>query len=253
MTLPRALLIRFSTIVEALPPAARALPSWLSTDERAELARLRDAARRQQWLAGRWLSKRFIGEAADVSDVGQIQILSRDERQRGVRPRIMLDGRRLDWSLSISHTDRGVLVALVPTDLFSVGIDLARDVTTAAGFRRLWFSAGERQWIDDDPRRATVAWAVKEAVYKAANTGETWDPRDVEVVRQGSGDFPCTYRGGALSGLTIDVRDVAQCGVEGHFAAIACLPRFGQEHLNSSQPLGTAEPQASPERVNACS
>jgi len=203
-------------------PDERAL-DWLGPQERRELDRLRDTGRRQQWLAGRRLSKRLIEPLVDVDRVADIQILTRDGRGRGVRPRIVVDSRELQWTLSISHADRGVLVAVAPTNEISLGVDLAGEVPRGAAFARLWFTALERCWLNGDrgfPRRPRVLWALKEAVYKAANGGEPWNPRQIEVLSLASGGSRCMYRGRRLNPLALEVHDVDDC-----VAAIVCLPK----------------------------
>jgi phosphopantetheinyl transferase len=231
MTLPRDVFTSYATIGEALlgqPPQSN---DWLAADERGELVRLRDRGRQSQWLAGRWLSKRLIAQAAGVADLADIRILTRDERARGVRPMVFVGSRPLRGTLSISHSDRGVLVALAATNRFSVGVDLAESVERSEGFRRMWFSASERRWLAEDvERRMTILWAIKEAVYKAAHTGDTWDPRAIEVAPSVENQFRANYRGQSLDHAAIDVRDIDQ-----HVAAIVVLASARSPHESLEQ------------------
>jgi len=199
-----------------------ALPlAWLGAAELGELARLGDANRRTQWLAGRWLSKQLIGEETNVAALGDLQIVSRDDRRRGVKPEIWLGALRLDWSLSISHSDRGVLVALAATGETSVGVDLTVRVPASESFESAWFSAMERSRLAGDrQRRARTLWAIKEAVYKAANAGESWDPLNVEVTATAKGEFRCEYRGRELAELALAIEDI-----DGQVAVVASMPR----------------------------
>ena len=121
---------------------------WLNLAERIELDRLSHELRRRQWLIGRWLAKQLIQRAAGA-ELSDIRILARDERGRGVRPQLRVAGQMLPWSVSISHSDRAVLVALAASDAQMVGVDLAdlrpaRVPRSDAGFRRLWFTADEQ-------------------------------------------------------------------------------------------------------------
>src|SRR5262249_46786893 len=135
MTLPHELLLSYRAIdaelMGEIPPAS----TWLSAAELVELARLRDEARRRQWLAGRWIAKDLLREclclAHNVSNLEQlraIEILSRDERQLGISPRVLMSGEAVACRLSISHDEQGAAVACSPSDELRLGIDLVGDV-----------------------------------------------------------------------------------------------------------------------------
>jgi phosphopantetheinyl transferase len=222
VTRPCAIMTRYASL-DRCPPEPQASLDWLGTEEHREYDRLRDANRRRQWLAGRWLGKQLMLHAAGAGDPADWQILSRNQRGQGVRPQIFRGGRELDWTLSISHSGRGVLVALAPDSAMSVGVDLATSVPTSAAFRRLWFTPSEQRWLADDPRRRTRdLWAIKEATYKAAHAGEAWNPREIEVVPRGIDRFDCLYRGQRLRRLALNLHEI-----DDQLAAVACLPREG--------------------------
>jgi hypothetical protein len=73
---------------------------WLAPSEQAELALLRDASRRRQWLAGRWVAKQLVQDATGETDLTKIEILTRNDRRQGVQPRILVRSQDLPWSLS---------------------------------------------------------------------------------------------------------------------------------------------------------
>jgi phosphopantetheine--protein transferase-like protein len=120
----------------------------------------------------------------------------------------------------------------------TVGVDLVdlNDVAAASGsrgFARLWFTPLERCWIATDrPRRTATLWAIKEAVYKACQTGETWTPRDVVVWPRAGGGYRCFYRGRAIEGLRLEVEQV-----DGHLAVVASLQTTSRTNalITSSQ------------------
>jgi len=205
-----------------------ALCAALSTAERSELDRLSAPLRRRQWLAGRSLARQLVERAAGADQSGDIesgavQILTHGERGLGTRPRVSIGGRELPWSLSIAHSERGVVAALAADNSCNLGIDLVSlDGCVAArpSFQRLWFNTAERVWAGADPLRAASIWGIKEAVYKAANRGESWEPRQVEVRPTAAGCFKCSYRGLPLLPLFLNVRVL-----DGHALAVACLPR----------------------------
>jgi phosphopantetheinyl transferase len=214
--------IRYQAIASTLALVPQPHAGWLGADESRELDRLTDAHRRNQWLAGRWLAKQLITETAGPRDLADLQVLTRDHRNLGVRPRIVSRAGDLGLVLSIAHTDSGVLVAIGSGSRRSLGVDLApRAVPADEGFCRLWFSPLERQWIEHDPAaRVAQLWTIKEAVYKAANTGQSWSPRDVQVHPRGAGGFECSYRGRSLDDLSIELGHF-----DNHLAAVAVLPR----------------------------
>jgi phosphopantetheinyl transferase (holo-ACP synthase) len=225
MTFDRVLSTSYARLSQCAAAQREDSRDWLTAAERTELDRLGHALRRRQWLAGRWLAKQLILRAAGNASLADVQILTRDGEGPGVRPQIRLAGRRLPWSVSISHSEHGALAALVASDTLAVGVDLTvlrPDHATqfGPGFRRLWFTPGEQRWLAADPqRRIATLWAVKEAVYKACNTGEAWDPRQVEIVPTESDGFQCRYRGLPLAQLGLGLRDL-----DGHVAAVVQLP-----------------------------
>lgn len=170
-------------------------PRNLSESEQAELDQLRDPTRRAAWHCGRVLLKRLLREQLpDLVAVGdRIEICSRNDAGKSVRPTVRVNGTPLDVCLSISHSDRGVLVALA-TDR-RLGVDLVDLSRFAPGSLDAWFTESELQHLTAvAPKQQAVLWGIKEAVYKAANTGEPFAPKSIEVVMSG-GDFRCTYRG----------------------------------------------------------
>jgi len=207
MMVTAADVFRYTTIAELCSSdAGRSLvDQWLSPGESRMHARLGDSSRRQGWLAGRVLAKRMLLDhlAAGRKEGTELQprrveIDSGDVRRRGRRPAVRLDGRSLPVSLSISHTDGAVLVALACEAGVSVGADLVDRAELGAGFARMWFTPAERRWLESegDPELAATIWAIKEAVYKAVNRGEAFRPRSVEVLPAGQdGRILATYPG----------------------------------------------------------
>jgi phosphopantetheinyl transferase len=160
--------------------------------ERAEYETLRDANRRECWLLGRVLAKHIIRRrvAAGRDGPGQLDprhilIVSRDAFGRRIRPRVFVGGQLQGWCLSIAYSDDSIAVALSDSERLNVGVDLVRRQPLGRGFRELWFSNRERAWTDaaDGPAvdRAATIWAIKEAFYKAANTGDRFAPARIEV------------------------------------------------------------------------
>jgi phosphopantetheinyl transferase len=197
--------------------ADRPADGWLSVREQAELRRWRDAGRRRAWLRGRALAKQLIADhLVPGAAWNTIEILSRDAAGRVNRPRVSCDGVERVWSLSISHTERGALAAVCERSDVSLGVDVAVRRPLPASLSQLWFTQAERDWVAE-ARSTTIAcfiWSAKEALYKACNRGESFDPRQVEVLPQGQG----TYAGAALRDMRL-----RSWTVDGHVAVMASL------------------------------
>ena len=85
-----------------------------------------------------------------------------------------------------------------------------------AGFTRLWFTRAEQEWFDRGGASeiGCLLWAAKEAVFKACNRGESFEPAAIEILPCGAG----TYRGAALTSLRLRSWEV-----DGHVAVVASV------------------------------
>jgi phosphopantetheinyl transferase (holo-ACP synthase) len=217
--------------------ASAALESWLHPRECDELQRYRDPAARDAWLAGRTVAKQLVLDAlvrnhALHRDAAEVEICSRDDAGRQVRPRIRVADRLLPWCLSISHTANGVLAALSLDPRVRVGVDLAPLVERSAGFLRVWFTERERERLyNAGPLEIARYWAAKEAAYKAVNNGQSFAPRRVEVLRvdEAGERLVCRVAGcGRTTECTVETDSFGE-----EIWAIAAWPRF----RSAAQPL----------------
>ncbi|MEW4561440.1 4'-phosphopantetheinyl transferase superfamily protein [Bremerella sp. JC770] len=157
-------------------------PIWLTERELSELSYWKDSSRRDHWLAGRWIAKRLVARSSRTEMLREVEILSRGADGLGKAPSVLVRGHASDCRLSISHSQRAILVGLSGSDA-RIGVDVASDVPQTSGFRSRWFSDHEAKWIDADvPGRLPIVWALKESIFKACGNGSKWDPRAVEVV-----------------------------------------------------------------------
>lgn len=163
---------------------------WLTPREQRLYAQLRAGSRRATWLAGRMLAKRLIADYAAANrlelptvDRARVEI---DTGQFGQRlaPRIRIADQTLPWSLSISHSQHGVLVALTSSTTVRIGVDLVVPARYGQGFSDLWFTPAEQRWLrrSRDPRWPSILWGAKEAAYKAVNQDEPFFPRQIEIL-----------------------------------------------------------------------
>jgi phosphopantetheinyl transferase len=211
---------------------------WLCVAEKREFDLLRDESRRQAWLCGRWLSKQLIREACVLSatNLKSIEILSRDSEGRGMRPAVTVNGEPISASLSISHSTHAVLVAVTTQSGVSIGVDLTIPESVKPGFLRMWFTEAEQERLKAaDAPGAMTYWAVKEAVYKACQQGESFAPRKIEVFDSVEGRAGCYYQGMDLH----DFGDIQIREIDGHIAVVAtvavsagknCVPTIDAHH-----------------------
>jgi phosphopantetheinyl transferase len=195
---------------------------WLSVAELSECERFREEGRLRQWLAGRFVAKQLLREQLVpwCADWRELEILSRDVHGRAVRPQVRILDAPQTWCLSISHSRRGVLVAVSLDPEVQVGVDLAEVEDLNPRSLVFWFSANERQRLrEGDARHAAVCWAVKEAVYKAVNTGESFVPKKFEVFPQSGEGYDCRQKGQSLK----DRSRITVWDVDGHVAVTAIV------------------------------
>ena len=203
--------------------------NWMSSAEIQELAEIRDQQRRIQWTLGRRMAKRMVGDLVLATEWSAVEILSRHQGL-GRRPQVRVDGDLVDWSLSISHTSRGVLVGLATNQEVSVGVDLATEVPADVQFRQMWFTPQEQRWLDEAPTtRTSILWALKEAVFKAGNTGQAWSPRQIQILPIDELTYQVTLFGHRLTLTSVDLR-----AIDGQTAATVCLPREQASSVDQS-------------------
>lgn len=215
---------RYAKRDELRPILERDGERWFDAVEREELGRFRDAGRRETWMLGRLLSKQLIlDQFPDVaSDPADVEISSTETARQTGRPLVNVNGQFRPWCLSISHSDRGILVALSANSGLRVGVDLAAISETKPGFLETWFTRREQASLESHgAERVATYWAVKEAVYKAYNTGESFVPRRIEVCPRENDEsaFTSIYDGIDLS----SVCHVETRMVNGEVAAVASL------------------------------
>jgi phosphopantetheinyl transferase len=141
------------------------------------------------------------------TDWREIEILSHDAEGRAIRPVVCVQNQPMPWCISLSHSTRGVLLAVSVDPAIRVGVDLAEMEELKPQSLVFWFTARERERLrEGNARRSAVSWAVKEAVYKAINTGESFVPKKFEVFPRDKSGYECHHEGVSLrdrSRLTI--------------------------------------------------
>ena len=180
---------------------------WLADDERARLAGLRIAKRRDDFVLGRWTAKRAI--AARLAPAGALALEAIAIRAAADgAPEAFLDGAPLPVTVSLSHS-AGRALAAVGDPGAALGADLERVEPRSALLVDDFFTAEEAALVAAWPpgardRAITLIWSAKESALKARRTGLREDPRRVRVRLDGGGDAPGTASGiapGTASGI----------------------------------------------------
>jgi len=186
--------------------------AWFSESEWAVYPGFRDKTRREEWLLGRFLAKQLILEHLDAGagageplslsvHPAEIQVYSRSGMGRSTPPRVFINGRLLNWSLSIAHSKQSVLVALSKKPGTAIGADIEFLCPQTPGFSAIWLTPAEQTWVHNQgkPHLVSMLWAVKEAAYKAININREFIPRQIEVHFYKPGDCRLILAGKKLA------------------------------------------------------
>jgi 4'-phosphopantetheinyl transferase EntD len=153
-------LVRIESTDAQLARAEAALTPF----ERLKFASYTFEKRRRDWLLGRLAGKLAVAGAAGLTALKRVEIRSEENGH----PVAWVDGLPVvgyDLSLTHGHGQAAALCAPGP-----VGLDLERLRDVPAGGWRFFLTAAEREWLAErplGPHGEIVAWALKEAAYKA--------------------------------------------------------------------------------------
>lgn len=183
---------------------------WVPENELEEIqvAKWKDPSRRESWIAGRILIKRSIRALwksvfsriqIHPPHSHELQIISRNDKDKGIRPEVHFNGQPLPAAFSLSHSETKVMLGVTSGAGWSIGIDLAR-MEDIDPIRLSWcWSSLERQMIKQSPHerlQAASLWALKEACYKAMNHfQEGFNPQQVLIGVSDAGNYQLKYFG----------------------------------------------------------
>jgi 4'-phosphopantetheinyl transferase EntD len=122
------------------------------------------------------------------------------------------------WPLSIAHSRRAAVAVLSFNPRITVGVDIVELQPLSDGVLRAWFTADEQQWLAAaEPRERLVAWALKEAIFKALNQGEAFAPQRIAVRRNADRHYTASWNGAPLDGVC----QLQTWEQDGHLLALA--------------------------------
>ena len=171
--------------------------SWMTTAERARLARMRYTKRRDEFRLGRWSAKRAIAHrigTLDVESVPDHPALAAIEVRNAVdgAPAPFVDG--APWDGALSMTDRaGWAACLVGPAGLALGCDLELVEPRSRRFVDAYFTVAEQQAVAAAAEwdlAANLVWSAKESALKVLRTGLRRPTPSVEVaVADGGGGW----------------------------------------------------------------
>lgn len=203
-----------SSALMSSPTAARTVQVWLSDGssnledatadgclsaaERQLAERLTSVARRRSFETARRLGKRAVRQMLEARGEfpDTIEILSEDPTGTTSRPVVCVDGLSADLSISITHLDDAVAVAVADRGC-SIGIDLVQIQQPSQGFAEFWMTDCEQRQVqhsDDPALTASMNWSAREAAFKATSTDEEFRPAHWAVTFDGD-QTSCFHRG----------------------------------------------------------
>lgn len=169
------------------------------TPAESQLAdRLNSGPRRRSFEVARWLGKQAV-QACNTTckgGIGQIEILSEDSSGVTSRPVVRVNGIRADLTISITHLDQTVAVAVTDSER-TIGIDLAHIRPASDGFTDVWMTDQEQFQIvksENPALTATMNWSAREATFKATGIEGEFRPARWSVSFDGDRAV-CFYRG----------------------------------------------------------
>ncbi len=152
---------------------ALAAPDTLDRVEHARLRRMRSPSKRLEFLVGRSMLRRILGEVLDINP-GEVQLAY------GAHGKPLLPGDELTFNLS--HSGHRALVAVAAGGRVGVDIEQRQVRRPFQQLSRRFFSEAEDRWLRALPAPARAegfyrAWTLKESYLKAIGTGLAFSSR----------------------------------------------------------------------------
>ena len=153
--------------------SALAVPEMLDHFEQARLRRIRSRSKRIEFLVGRSMLRRILG---DVLDINPSEVCL----GYGVHGKPRLLGGELNFNLS--HSGHRALVAISTGGRVGVDVEYQRARRPFQKLSRRFFAEAEDRWLRTLPAPERVegfyrVWTLKESYLKAIGTGLSFSSR----------------------------------------------------------------------------
>ena len=203
--------------VTGLLDVEAAAAHFLTADEHADGARLRQPARRLEWLGARICLKTLLVRRGWVDDPRDCEVV-KDPRGRPRLARLTATGPDIHYECSLSHKDRFACTAISSAPGLRLGVDietvsprLSRIAAAFAHDRDVVL--GERS----SEERLAILWTLKEACSKVLGRGLAISLLDVTCEEIAPGRHRVT----TAEGVELRGRHLAY---EGHVVALCVGP-----------------------------
>jgi len=159
--------------------------SWLTNSEFERIQALRFEKRRQDRLSGRWVAKNLLKNVLADPRAFHLNEISIENEASGT-PFALLNGNRMQGSLSISHRGSIAVAAYCGNPSLFVGIDLEQIEEKSPGFIEDYFTTEETTQVNNLPESqrawaASLLWSGREAMLKAHQIGLRLDTRQIAL------------------------------------------------------------------------
>lgn len=157
---------------------------WLHPLEIKYLNGLKFEKRRQDWLLGRWTSKKLLQHLIFQDfPINETEIRKGPNRE----PMVFFQAEPISCRLSISHS-HGRSFCVLSKEERALGCDLEKVEIRSEGFIRDYFTDRERSLFDENYQGIfdrdsyfTLLWSAKESVMKACLTGLSIPAKNIEL------------------------------------------------------------------------
>ena len=145
-------------------------------------------------------------DALERDDYAAIDVCSRNERNRGVAPKLFDPALGPRGSISHVSTAAVAIYPLNPGD--ALGCDLVEFGAVKRNMLDLFFTETERAWLNDpavwESGEQDVVWGAKEAAYKAVSPARSFNPNQIEVAPTSDGRYRVQAEGVELTAFVVD-------------------------------------------------
>jgi phosphopantetheinyl transferase (holo-ACP synthase) len=157
--------------------------AFLSVSELQQLQRIKNRSYRQEWQVARYCAKMLSG--IPQWDWTEIDIVSRNNKMKGIRPVLYFHGEKFGRDLTLSHAGGFALACLAKQEEQQIGCDIVPENSINNAVIRRFFLPKEQHGIPEE------IWAVKETAYKAANENIGFQPLHWQTEQVGEHQYIC--------------------------------------------------------------
>ena len=166
---------------------------FFHSDEMRYARTIKNTKVRHGFYAGRYCIKHLFSIQQSIPfSFPSVNVISRNSSGQGIRPFLSVNDKAVDCGVSITHSDMAVFVMLTKSGI-SPGCDIVPLGSINKKVCKHFFNAKEQALCKLDSNNADKIWAVKEASYKAGNTGQTFSPKHWNVEQNRKDGWECSF------------------------------------------------------------